>query len=104
MSNGWLTKLDLVAPGAQEGEEKSDASKPDDAAVSVDLSVPKESLRTSVLRIGGLTCASCVANVENGVKNVDGIVSINVNLMTGVQMGRRQCVLSSRNAHTCIYM
>ena len=34
------------------------------------------------LNIGGMTCASCVAHVEEALKEVEGIVSANVNLAT----------------------
>ncbi len=34
------------------------------------------------LRLGGLTCASCVSAVENAVKKMPGIKAISVNLMT----------------------
>lgn len=66
-----------------------DTDIPDEpASVSVDMAAPKDALRTAVLRIGGLTCASCVANVENGASKVDGIVSIAVNLMIGMGSSR----------------
>jgi len=32
--------------------------------------------------VTGMTCASCVANVENALKGVDGVISANVNLAT----------------------
>ncbi|MFC1991423.1 heavy metal translocating P-type ATPase [Chloroflexota bacterium] len=32
--------------------------------------------------IGGMTCASCVANVEKALKEVDGVISASVNLAT----------------------
>ena len=34
------------------------------------------------LAIGGMTCASCVGHVEHALKDVDGVVSANVNLAT----------------------
>ena len=34
------------------------------------------------LNIGGMTCAACVSHVENALKEVDGVVAVNVNLAT----------------------
>ena len=34
------------------------------------------------LPIGGMTCASCVAHVEGGLREVPGVLSVNVNLAT----------------------
>ena len=34
----------------------------------------------AALKIGGMTCATCVNTIENALKNKDGIVSVNVNL------------------------
>ncbi|HCL89842.1 MAG TPA: heavy metal translocating P-type ATPase, partial [Candidatus Atribacteria bacterium] len=33
-----------------------------------------------VLKIGGMTCATCVKTIENSLQNLDGIVEVNVNL------------------------
>ena len=38
--------------------------------------------RTETLRIGGMTCASCVARVERALKKVDGVLDAQVNLAT----------------------
>ena len=35
-----------------------------------------------ILPIGGMTCASCVAHVEEALKALDGVVKVNVNLAT----------------------
>ena len=32
--------------------------------------------------IGGMTCASCVATIEHGVKDLPGVKEVNVNLAT----------------------
>lgn len=40
------------------------------------------STSTIDLEIEGMTCASCVKRVEDGLKNVDGVISANVNLAT----------------------
>ena len=37
-------------------------------------------LERANLNIGGMTCAACVGHVENALKEVDGVVSVNVNL------------------------
>ena len=43
-----------------------------------------ESRRTSIiLFIGGMTCASCVSNVEGALKSVPGVRNVVVNLATG---------------------
>ena len=34
------------------------------------------------LNIGGMTCAACVSHVEKALKEVDGVVAVNVNLAT----------------------
>jgi len=34
----------------------------------------------STVKIGGMTCATCVKTVENSLKGLDGIVNVNVNL------------------------
>lgn len=34
----------------------------------------------AALKIGGMTCATCVNTIENALKNKDGIISVNVNL------------------------
>ena len=36
-------------------------------------------LERANLNIGGMTCAACVGHVENALKEVDGVVSVNVN-------------------------
>ncbi len=33
-----------------------------------------------VLKVGGMTCATCVKTIENSLQKLDGIVSVNVNL------------------------
>jgi Cu+-exporting ATPase len=42
-------------------------------------SVPVEK---TILPIGGMTCASCVAHVEGALRDVPGVVDVNVNLAT----------------------
>jgi len=37
-------------------------------------------LRKSIFPVGGMTCASCVSRVEKALKDVRGVVSVNVNL------------------------
>ncbi|MCL4395514.1 MAG: cadmium-translocating P-type ATPase [Chloroflexi bacterium] len=37
---------------------------------------------TVTLPIGGMTCASCVAHVEGGLRSVPGVLEVNVNLAT----------------------
>ena len=39
-------------------------------------------MRKEVYEIEGMTCASCVAHVEKALKNLEGVVSVSVNLMT----------------------
>ncbi len=34
----------------------------------------------AVLKIGGMTCATCVATIENSLKKMDGTIDVNVNL------------------------
>ncbi|XP_061089587.1 copper-transporting ATPase 1 [Conger conger] len=42
-----------------------------------------QSLSKCFIKIGGMTCASCVANIERNLKNEDGIYSVLVALMAG---------------------
>ncbi len=37
-------------------------------------------LKKSIFPVGGMTCASCVARVEEALRSVPGVVSVNVNL------------------------
>ena len=39
-------------------------------------------IKTLTLPVEGMTCASCVARVENALKKVDGVGSVNVNFAT----------------------
>jgi len=41
-----------------------------------------EEKQTIALPIEGMTCASCVAHVQRGLKEVDGVLDVNVNLAT----------------------
>ena len=41
-----------------------------------------EQAEKAKLRVSGMTCASCVASIENAVKKLPGIKEISVNLMT----------------------
>lgn len=34
----------------------------------------------TTLKVGGMTCATCVATIENTLKNIDGTINVNVNL------------------------
>ncbi len=38
--------------------------------------------KKTIVRIGGMTCASCAQTIENALKNAEGIVEANVNLAT----------------------
>jgi len=40
------------------------------------------SSKTITLLIEGMTCASCVAHVERGLRSVPGVLNVNVNLAT----------------------
>jgi len=51
------------------------------AVRGVGYDVPAEK---AVLRIGEMTCATCVANIENFVGGLPGVVSISVNLTAGL--------------------
>jgi len=39
-------------------------------------------MKTEKFDVTGMTCASCVAHVEKSVKKLDGVASVNVNLLT----------------------
>ncbi|RLC57924.1 MAG: hypothetical protein DRI80_14425, partial [Chloroflexota bacterium] len=41
-----------------------------------------EEKRTLTLPIEGMTCASCVAHVQQGLKEVEGVLDASVNLAT----------------------
>ncbi len=38
--------------------------------------------RKTIVKVGGMTCASCAQTIENALKNTEGIVEANVNLAT----------------------
>jgi len=38
--------------------------------------------KTAEFAVGGMTCASCVARVEKGLKRVPGVEHVSVNLAT----------------------
>lgn len=40
----------------------------------------KENKKKAKLKITGMTCATCVRTIENSLRNLDGIISVNVNL------------------------
>ncbi|KAJ8352448.1 hypothetical protein SKAU_G00239240 [Synaphobranchus kaupii] len=42
-----------------------------------------QTLTKCFIKIGGMTCASCVANIERNLKNEDGVYSVLVALMAG---------------------
>ncbi|KAJ8406011.1 hypothetical protein AAFF_G00308990 [Aldrovandia affinis] len=42
-----------------------------------------QTLSKCFIKIGGMTCASCVANIERNLKNEDGVYSVLVALMAG---------------------
>ncbi|KAG7464824.1 hypothetical protein MATL_G00169680 [Megalops atlanticus] len=42
-----------------------------------------QTLAKCFIKIGGMTCASCVANIERNLKNEDGVYSVLVALMAG---------------------
>ena len=37
-------------------------------------------------KVSGMSCAACSASVERAVSSVDGVVSCNVNLLTGIMV------------------
>ncbi|HZJ86741.1 MAG TPA: copper ion binding protein, partial [Erysipelothrix sp.] len=39
-------------------------------------------MRKGIFEIEGMTCASCVASVENTLRKLEGVDSVSVNLMT----------------------
>lgn len=38
--------------------------------------------RTVVIRIGGMHCVACARSIENALRNLDGVISVNVNFAT----------------------
>jgi len=57
--------------------EKVDFSKIRDAVTGSGYGIATQK---SIFPVSGMTCASCVARVEEALKNVPGVVSVNVNL------------------------
>ena len=53
-----------------------------DLVEAVDVSGYKAGLAQISLNIGGMTCASCVSHVESALREVEGVISANVNLAT----------------------
>ncbi|KAF9364510.1 hypothetical protein BGX34_001281 [Mortierella sp. NVP85] len=56
----------------------SSSSKPVSKAINHSSN---QSIKTATLSIQGMTCASCVASIENGLKDTPGLVSIKVALL-----------------------
>eukprot|EP00123_Amoebidium_parasiticum_P010202 comp19952_c0_seq1/m.24292 comp19952_c0_seq1/g.24292 ORF comp19952_c0_seq1/g.24292 comp19952_c0_seq1/m.24292 type:complete len:1066 (-) comp19952_c0_seq1:692-3889(-) len=54
--------------------------QPKKGATVVDVGKGTET--TAMYMVGGMTCASCVGNVERGVKAITGVNDVTVNLMT----------------------
>jgi Cu+-exporting ATPase len=53
-----------------------------DLVNAVDDSGYKVPVEDSVLPIGGMTCAACIAHVEGALRDVAGVVGVNVKLAT----------------------
>ncbi|MFC2020991.1 heavy metal translocating P-type ATPase [Chloroflexota bacterium] len=51
----------------------------EDAGYNI-LDEEKTGVKKATFAVTGMTCASCVTNVENALKEVDGVISANVNL------------------------
>ena len=61
-------------------EFDSDRASLKDLIGAVDDSGYKTGLASITLNVGGMTCASCVVHVEHALRDVDGVLSVNVNL------------------------
>ena len=51
-----------------------------DLISAVDDSGYRTGLATITLNVGGMTCAACVIHVEHALRDVEGVLSVNVNL------------------------
>lgn len=52
-------------------------------SVELDGAAAADTIEKCTIQIEGMTCASCVANIERNMKKVDGIKNIVVALMAG---------------------
>ncbi len=57
--------------------EKVDMIKLEEAVKSAGYDVVNEK---ATVKIGGMTCASCVRTIENALRALDGVADVNVNL------------------------
>ncbi|MHA2165131.1 MAG: heavy metal translocating P-type ATPase, partial [Candidatus Hodarchaeales archaeon] len=62
--------------------KKNNETSRDQSTISLTASLPPTNLMEVNLAITGMTCASCVTNIEKGVKRVKGVQNITINLMT----------------------
>jgi len=73
----------LACPGFE--VELLSASSEDLSAVAAAATAPAppSGTRTALLKVGGMTCASCVATVERAALGVEGVAAASVNLPAG---------------------
>ncbi len=71
-----------VSFASEKASVEYDPSKVDLATISQTVSQLgyKVASKKSVFPVSGMTCASCVARVEEALSNVPGVISVNVNL------------------------
>ena len=58
-------------------DDKTDVADMERAITEAGYTVQREN---AVLKIGGMTCATCVATIENALRGTNGTASVNVNL------------------------
>ncbi|EER10627.1 copper-transporting ATPase p-type, putative [Perkinsus marinus ATCC 50983] len=76
-----------LKPGSEPVEEIVDTIEGvgfDAEVIGITKFEAKESTETAVIRISGMSCASCVASIERLVGNMDGVKTIAVDLIKGM--------------------
>ncbi len=66
-------------PSQEEEQQEEEQQEDDHAPTTPDLAAGGAEVR---LNVGGMSCASCVASVENALSHVDGVDDVRVNFAT----------------------
>lgn len=78
-----MAKIDLHTINDGKESLKKRKTKPKDEIIQVENIEMQESALRCTLKVGGMTCASCVANIERNMQKIDGVHKIVVALIAG---------------------
>jgi copper chaperone CopZ len=79
---GCLQVYELMREEGQSGGEAQASPATKAASSEVGQNQSKQASETISLSIGGMSCANCVATVERSLRNVPGVIDVNVSLET----------------------